>query len=65
MAVEEGGEGVYRHGIGAKVGELYGQPEQGDEDVAHHEADEEDQLQEEAAQHQDAQLPLLPQVDSA
>ena len=36
VAVEEGGECIYRQGISAKVGGPYAQPQHGGASVAHH-----------------------------
>ena len=65
VAVEEGGERIDGQGIGAEVGEPNALPGHRDAKVAHHGAGEEDELQEDAAQNEDPQLPLLPPPHSS
>ena len=66
MAIEEGGERVDRQSIGAHVRHPDGESEQArDGVVAHGGCQQEEPLQAQAAEDEDAQLPLVPPLHSS
>ena len=61
VAVEEGGERVDGQGVAADVGQPDARPEPpGDDVLAHRGGQQEEPLEDEAAHHEDAKLPLVP-----